>query len=42
MTDCDEISVRGDAYSGGGRDIIRVDISVGGGTIWSQAKSIGN
>ncbi|CAH0000128.1 unnamed protein product [Clonostachys byssicola] len=32
------ISLGGYAYSGGGREIIRVDVSVDGGQTWSQAR----
>jgi sulfite oxidase len=34
------ISVEGYAYSGGGREIVRVDVSIDGGRTWDQAELI--
>ena len=36
----DEISLCGYAYSGGGRAIVRVDVSIDNGKTWDQAKLI--
>eukprot|EP00922_Rhytidocystis_sp_ex-Travisia-forbesii_P054159 GHVS01080342.1.p1 GENE.GHVS01080342.1~~GHVS01080342.1.p1 ORF type:complete len:634 (-),score=108.57 GHVS01080342.1:313-2214(-) len=37
-TDQDAVTVRGYAWSGGGRAIIRVDVSIDGGTTWNEAR----
>ena len=34
----DEVNIQGYAYSGGGRDVIRVDVSIDDGKTWSAAK----
>lgn len=36
-SDLDEITVKGYAWSGGGREVIRVDVSVDGGQTWQVA-----
>jgi sulfite oxidase len=36
--DLDEVKVRGYAVSGGGREIIRVDVSINGGKTWQEAQ----
>jgi sulfite oxidase len=36
------ISVEGYAYSGGGREILRVDVSIDGGRTWDQAQLNGD
>jgi len=36
--DLDELTVKGYAWSGGGRPIIRVDVSADGGTTWHNAQ----
>jgi sulfite oxidase len=35
--DADEVTVKGYAYSGGGRGIVRVDVSIDGGKTWNAA-----
>jgi sulfite oxidase len=35
--DADEVTVKGYAYSGGGRGIVRVDVSTDGGKTWNAA-----
>lgn len=36
------VSLRGYAYSGGGREVIRVDVSLDGGQTWTQARFLDN
>lgn len=38
FTDDDEITLKGYAYSGGGKDIIRVDVTPDGGKTWTTAQ----
>ncbi|KAI9689273.1 MAG: hypothetical protein M1820_010184 [Bogoriella megaspora] len=40
--DEDYVTVEGYAYSGGGREIVRVDVSADGGRTWMQAELQGN
>lgn len=40
--DDDHIALEGYAFSGGGREIIRVDVSADGGRTWTQAELFSN
>ncbi|KAJ1548745.1 hypothetical protein HK405_015843 [Cladochytrium tenue] len=41
QSEAEPIALQGYAYSGGGREVTRVDVSVDGGRTWDQAKLVG-